>query len=269
MARKQIEIRDFDLFCEVLRSSAKIVESAKFTVNAAGLEIYGARAKAARCEIASNAVVASEPVEFSIENLQMLLKIASSVKEVHGGDYSGLKFLVDLPFVRFESKKFKTKFATCNESLIAQWVSKKVTTEMKPVFEFTSTSDLIKRLNSHAFMFSNPKDTRIYLETRPDMESNSVFATLGNKETELNNEITLKFGLVNSGSLVETDDNGCVTSERRIILDFERLNLFNAVQSDAIKFAFMDLNCLVSRTSLQGRDGAFFNLAVYSTVLKG
>ena len=268
MARQRIDIRDFDLFCEVLKSSVKIVESAKFNINAAGLEIYGARAKAARCEITSNAVTSAEPIEFSIENLQLFLKIVSSVKDVHSGDYSGLKFMVDLPFVRFESKKFKTKFATCNESLISQWVSKKITTEMTPVFEFTGTSDMIKRLNSHSFMFSNPKDTRVYVETRPEMENNAVFATLGNKETELNNEITLKFGLVNSGSLLEKDENDLVVAERKIILDLERLNMFNAVQSDNIKFSFMNLNCLVSKTSILGKDGAFFNLNIYSTVLK-
>lgn len=268
MAKKQIDIRDFDLFYEVLRSTSKVVDSAKFGVNSGGLEIYGARAKAARCEISSNAVVSSSPVEFSVENLQQFLKIVSSVKDVHEGDYSGLKFYVDLPFVRFESKKFKTKFATCNESLISQWVSKKITTEMMPMFEFTSTSDMIKRVNSQSFLFSSPKDVRVYLETKPDMENNAVFATLGNKETELNNEITLKFGLVNSGSLVEKDDAGLVVFERKIILDLERLNLFNAVQSDAIRFAMMNLNCLVSKTNVLGKNGSFFNLDVYSTVLK-
>lgn len=268
MSRQQIEIRDFDLFHEVLKSAVKIVESAKFSIGQGGLEIYGARAKAARCEITSNAVVSKDPVEFSIENMQLFLKIVASVKDVHSGDYSGLKFFLDLPFVRFESKKFKTKFATCSESLISQWVSKKITADMTPVFEFTGTSDMIKRLNSHSFMFSNPKDVRVYIETKDDMENNAVFATLGNKETELNNELTLKFGLVNSGSLVERDENDLVVSERRIILDLERLNLFNAVQSDNIRFAFMNLNCLVSRASITGADGTFFNLNIYSTVLK-
>lgn len=268
MAKQQIEIRDFDLFQEVLKSTAKVVESAKFTIGEAGLEIYGARAKAARCEMTSNAVVSQTAIEFSVENLQLFLKIVSSVKDVHEGDYSGLKFFVDLPFIRFESKKFKTKFATCNESLISQWVSKKISTEMTPVFEFIGTSDMIKRVNSHSFMFSNPKDTRVYVETKPEMENNAVFATLGNKETELNNEITLKFGLVTSGSLLEKDKDGLVVSERKIILDLERLNLFNAVQSDDIKFQFMNLNCLVSRVSVSGRNGTFFNMNVYSTVLK-
>lgn len=266
MARKQIDIRDFDLLCEVVRSASKVVESAKIQIGPAGLEIYGARTKMARCELVSNSVTAQEPVEFSVENLQMLLKTLASVKEIHAGDYSGLKFSYDQPFIRLESKKFRTKLAACNENIISQWVSKKIETKMTPVFEFIGGGDAIKRVNQHSFMFSNPKDVRVYLETRDDMESNTVSATLGNKETSLNNEITLKFGLVTMGTLVK--DDGGVKSERAITLDLERLNLFNAVPSDQIKFEFMDLNCLVGEVKTQGRDGSFFNFKLYCTVLK-
>lgn len=268
MAKTQIQINDFDLFHEAVKTTSRVVESAKFTISEAGMEVYGARARTARCEITTNAVASSEPVSFSVENLQSFLKLLSTVKEVHGDDFSGLKFFVDLPFVRFESKKFKTKFSTCNEALISAWITTKINAQFTPVFEFTSSSDMIKRLNGQAFMFSAAKDMRIYLETRDDMENNAVFATVGNRETDLNNEVTLKFGLVSSGSLVTKDENDVVTDERRLILDFERLNLFNALQSDSIKFQLMNVNCLVSKTSLSGKNGSFFNFDLYCTVLK-
>ena len=76
---------------------------------------------------------------------------------------------------------------------------------------------------------------RIYLETKDDMENNAVFATVGNRETDLNNEVTLKFGLVSAGGLVKRNDDGLVTEERRLIIDLERLSLFNAAQSDSRK----------------------------------
>ena len=98
------------------------------------------------------------------------------------------------------------------------------------------------------------------------MESNTVSATLGNKETQLNNEITMKFGLVTAGSL--TYDDGGTKRDRAIILDLERLNLFNAVQTDDIRFRFMNVNCLVGDASVKGKDGSFFNFTLYSTVLK-
>lgn len=260
MARQQIDVKDFGLFVEVVRSAARLVESAKVGIGPGGLEIYGAHSNIARCELTSNAVSSASPVEFSVESLQMLLRVATSAKEAHeGGDMSSLRFFVDGPFVRFESKKIKTKMATVGEAVISRWVSKKITTEMRPVFEFVSNSEMIKKVNSHSFMFSSPKDARVYVETVPDMENNAVFATLGNRETDLNNEVTLKFGLVTSGALGDG---------RGIILDLERLNLFNAVQSGEIRFQLMDLNCLVGRASLSGRDGAFFNMSVYSTLLK-
>lgn len=269
MAKQQIKINDFDLFAEVVKSAAKIVDSAKFSIRQTGLEIYGARHKIARCELTSNAVVSDVPVEFSIEKLGMLLRILQSVKDAHNGDFSGLSFSFDSPFVRFESKKFKTKFATCNESLIEGWISKRIEAIMTPSFEFTCTSDMIKRVNGHSFMFADPKDVRVYVETKDDMENNAVFATLGNRETELNNEITLKLGLVNSGSLTEYGEDGLVKDERKIILDLERLNLFNAVQSDAIRIALMkECTALMCKTKLCGKNGAFFNLNVLCSVMK-
>ena len=85
--------------------------------------------------------------------------------------------------------------------------------------EFITTSDYIKRINSHSFIFDDIEKTRIYLTQDKDMEKNSVFATVGNKSTNLNNEITLKLGLLSFGGL----------EDREIILDLERLNLFNAL----------------------------------------
>lgn len=268
MAKQLIEITDFDLFHEVMKSTVKLVSSAKIMIGPNGLEIYGARDRIARCEITSNAVFSPVDISFSIENMQMFLRIVTTIKEIHNGDYSNLKFFVDLPFIRFESKKFKTKYSTCNEDIIGTWISKKLETVLVPVFEFTSSVDFIKKINNHSFMFSDPKNARVYIETKSDMENNAVFATLGNKETELNNEITLKFGLVTNGSLIKKDDNDLVVEERNIIIDLERLNLFNAVQAPEIKFSLMSVNCLVSKTSIYGKNGSFFNLIICSTVLK-
>ncbi len=263
MVRTPIELSDFNLFAEVLKSAVKIVDSAKILIGPQGLEIYGARDKIARCELASNCVTSKEPIEFCLESLAMFNKVVATVRDVHEGDYSELKFMFDSPFLRFESKKFKTKYGTCNEATIGKWVSKKVETPLEPVFEFTTTSDMIKRVNSHAFMFSDSKTVRVYVETKDDMETNAVFATLGNKETALNNEITTKLGLVTSGTL-----NPENAKPRKIILDLERLNLFNAVQAPDIKISLMNLNVLVSKSKILGKNGSWFDLTIYNTMLK-
>lgn len=259
MAKHEITVKDFNLFCEVMKSTAKIVDSAKFILSDVGLEIYGAHGRIARCEITTNAISSKEPFSFAVESLSTFNKIISTVKEVHDGDYSGLKFTYDGSSIRFSSKKFKTKLTTQVEETISKWISKKVETVMEPLFEFTTTPDFIKRLNNHSFMFTNAKDVRVYLETNSEMENNAVFATLGNKNVEIGNEMTLKFGLVNAGAVPEG---------KSIIIDFERLNLFNTVPVNDIKIAYTNYNCLVSKTSVSGKDGAFFNLNMYCTLLK-
>lgn len=222
--------------------------------------MYGARNKIARCELESNAISASSPIEFSILDLSTFVKVLSTVSTIHENDFSDLKFIADLPFVRFESKKFKTKLSTCNEDVISKWVSKKIDeSKFTPVFEFTTTSDWLRRVNSHSYIFPDPNCLKVYLETKDDMEKNTLFATLGNKETDLNNEMTLKCGLVTYGKL----------DDRKIIIDLERLNLFNAFSSDSIKISLMSLNVLVSKVKAVGKnDSAYLNMTVYNSILK-
>ena len=138
---------------------------------------------------------------------------------MHGDDFTDFKMYLEEPQIKFESKKFKTKLQCCNEDVIAQWISKKVEAEMQPVFDFTTTSDLIKRINSHSYIFQDSEQLRIYLETKKDMENNSLFASIGNRGSNLNNEMTLKLGIVTFGKL----------DDRELVLDLERINLFNAV----------------------------------------
>ena len=257
--KKQVLVKDFGLFYEVLRSAIKIVDSAKFIVTDTGLAIYGARGKIARCELTSNAIYSTEKIEFSVLDLSLLVKIAGTVKDIHKDDYSDFKFIVDLPFIRFESKKFKTKLTTINEDAISKWVSKKVESKLEPVLEFKTNGDMIKSINSHSYIFSDPNSLRVYLETKADMENNTIYATLGNNENSLNNEITLKAGLITYGN---------IEAGRHIIVDLERWNLFNALPSKDITISLMNMNVLVSKASISGKNGSCFNLTIYSSILK-
>lgn len=255
-----IEINDFGLFFETMKTAAKLVDAAKLIVSPSGLEIYGARDVAARCELTTNAVASKDQFDFCIDNIGMLNRVLATAKEVHGDDFSELEIKYSRPNLMFKSKKFKMKYSTCNESTIAKWISKKVEAKMQPLFEFKTTSDLIKRVNGHSFLFTDSKSVNVYLETKDDMEANAVFATLGNKSTDIGKEITLKFGLVTLGA---------IPSGKNLIIDLERMNLFNCIQSDDIKIDYMDKGCLLSQSHVQGKNGTYFNVNVYSTLLKG
>ena len=256
----EIIVDDFNVFVDMLKAAAKLVDAAKLMFSPNGLEIYGARDIAARCELMTNAVHSNDTFDFCVESIAMLNKILTTVKEVHEGDYSELEMTYSRPNLLFKSKKMRTKYSTCNESTIAKWVSKKIVTPMNAVFSFKTSSDIIKRMNGHSFMFTDFKSIKVYLETKDDMEANAVFATLGNKNMDLGREMTLKFGLVTDGKIPEGRD---------LIIDIERMNLLNCVQSDDIVVSLMDKNVLLSKTNIHGKDGTYFNINVYCTLLKG
>lgn len=255
-----IQISDFNLFVDAMKCASRLVDAAKLMFSPSGLEIYGARDVAARCELVTNAVSSTDTFDFCIDNIGTLNRVLATMKEVHGDDFSELEIKYSKPNLMFKSKKAKLKFSTCNEAVISKWVSKKVEAKMSSVFEFKTTSDLIKRMNGHSFLFNDSKSINVYLETKDDMEANSVFATLGNKNAELGKEVTLKFGLVIDGKIPEG---------KSLIIDLDRMNLFNCIQSDDIRVSLMDVGCLLSKTKVQGKNGSFFNVNVYSTLLKG
>ena len=255
---KVITVNDFNLFYELMKSTTKIVDAAKLQISENGLAIYGARKPYARCELTTNAISSDENIEFCILDLNMFVKVLSTIKEVHENDYSDFKFSFMDEKVSFKSKKFKSKFQTQKENIIEKWLSTKISTQLNPVFEFTTTNDLIRRVRNHQFIFTDPAKMRIYLETKDDMENNTLFATAGNRQTTLNNEVTLKFGLVTYGSL----------NNRTIILDIDRLNLFDAVTSNDIKVSLMDANVLVSDVKVNGKNDTYLNVKIYSSLLK-
>lgn len=89
------------MFCEVIRSTAKIVDSAKLSIDENGLSIYGARARTARCEILSNSVFSGKPVQVCVLDLKLLDRVLTTVKDVHQDDYTDFKLIVELPFLKF------------------------------------------------------------------------------------------------------------------------------------------------------------------------
>lgn len=256
MSKEKIQINDFILFFETMKSLSRMANTAKLTISDTGLSIYG-KNNYARCEILTDSIVSSSPITFCIGDLGMFNRILTTVKNVHD-DYSIINMYYDDPFIKFESKKFKTKLNTCTEDIVVNFISKPITTPLTPVCEFTTNPNLIKAIKSHSFIFPDSENARVYLSTNADMENNVVYATIGNSSNNLNNSVTLKFGLINFGSI----DN------RKLILDFNRIEIFNMVQSDEIKIELMNLNVLVCKTRKLGSNNNFSNITIYDSVRK-
>lgn len=242
MSKQNIKINDFELFLKSLKAFSKLAPSAKFAFNGEGLTIYG-KNSFARGEFFSSAAKAEkDPIEFSIMDLSMLLKVLATVYEIHKEDLSEIRMWFDFPFVKIESGKFKTKLSTCKEDVIQNSISQKIKTQLIPVFEFTTSTKQIKNILSHSFIMSDQDSARVYLSVDSSMENNVLYARIGNDANELNNSITLKLGLVNSGNL----------GDRKLILNFDRLSIFNIVDSEEIKIQLMDKNILVNTVKIPG-----------------
>lgn len=243
MAKQKIKISDFELFLKSLKSFTKLATSAKLTFNSEGLSIYG-KNSFARGEFFSSSVRAEkDPIECCIIDLPMFLKVLNTAYEVHKEDLSEIEMWFDFPFIKIESGKFKTKLSTCKEEVIVNSISQKIKTILTPVFEFTTSTKQIKNISSHSFIASDLDSARIYLSTDPNMENNVIYARIGNDSNELNNSITLKLGLVNFGNL----------GDRKLILNFDRLNALNIADSEEIKVELMDKNVLVNTVKIDGQ----------------
>lgn len=253
--KENLIINDFKLFLDTLKSFSKLTNSCKITFNSNGFSIYGKNIFA-RGEVTSNTVCANKDISVCISDLSMLIKLLSTAHTIHESDDSDLKLIIDLPFIKIESGKFKTKVTTCKEEIIAGSVSQEIKTILTPVFEFSTSTEQIKTVNSHSFILPDQNMARIYLTVEPTMENNVLYATIGNDSNDLNNSVTLKFALVNSGIL-----------DKKIILNFDRLNLFNIINSDQIKIQFMDRNVLVYNISINGKNNSYYNFKIYCSLL--
>jgi hypothetical protein len=256
----KIEIVDFDLFFETMKAAAKLVKSAKLQLSPEGLEIYGACEMIARCEIVTTSVKSQDTFDFCIDDIGMLNRVLTTVKGVHKDSFDELSLSYSRPNLMFKSSKIKMKYSTCNESTISGWISKKIEAKMTSVFELKTTSDLIKQLNGHTFLFTDTGAIKIYIETKDDMEKNAVFATLGNMDIDLGKEITLKMGLVTFGKIPE---------DKRLVIDVKRLNLFNCIPSNDIVISLTDKNCLLSKQKMAGKNGSSLGINIYCSFMKG
>lgn len=257
MTNNDIKINDFILFYDIVKSLTRIAEGVKMTVNDCGLTVF-AKNDYSKCELTSNAVVSENEMCFCIGDIGMFLKILTTVKDIYDGDYSCVQLSYDRPFIKISSGKFRTKIATVDENRILNFIGTKVHTELTSQLDFTTSSGIIRTINSHSFIFNDSSSARIYLTTEDGMENNVIFATIGNEGNDLANSVTLELGLINSGSL----------GGRKIILDFNRLNILNIVPSDEIKVTLAkERPVLISKVSRNGKNNTFFNLGVYSFMM--
>ena len=244
MASKiKLNVGNFDLLVDALKAYSKVADCAKLEFSPEGMEISG-RNQVARCELSTNAVSSKTNETICIPELSTCLKLMESARTLSKEDLSDIELYLDYPFIRISSKRLKTKITACKEEIIASNVIPKMKAVLTPSMEFTTSTNLIKALNYHSFIFAKKEDAKIYLSEEPDMKKNTLFATIGNKMNDLSNAVTLEFGMINYGTL----------GDRKLVMDYDRLNMLNLIPSESIKVQLMEKPIATTRFRLENGD---------------
>lgn len=256
---QNIYIKDFSIFEQTLLALLKIVPSAKFIINETGLTIHSCNAYA-RCSVFTNSVTSDIELNISIKDISTVAKTLSLIKDEDGKKNKDVTGVVnatyDGTFIYINTKNIKTKIITVKEEVIQNTISKAVTTVLTPVLEFKTTSDNIKKVLSNSFMFNDVENIRVYLNKHADLQQNCIYAEVTNKTNRLSNNITVKLGDITLGDIKED-----------IILDFERLTVFNLFKNDSIVIKLMDKPFLVADLSISKND-IFSKFTLYNSIRK-
>lgn len=258
----KITVKDFAIFESAINALVKIVNQAKFMVDESGLTVYSMNSYA-RTELTSNCIKSTEPLEFCMSDISMLQKVLNTIKRESSSDSPDIRLEFDGQFIYVKSSAAKAKIITVKEDIIRDFVSpKKVSTVLTPIFEFITSSQLIKNVVQNTYIFQDSSNARIYLtvksEKNEDLENNLIYATLDNRNDIYSNSMVLKFGTVCSGSL-----------NRDIILDIDRIQLFSIMDGKEIKIQLMDKNVLVSEiVKMNDAKTVKLNLKIFNSIRK-
>ena len=256
---QNIYIKDFSILEQTLNAILKIVPSVKFIINETGLTIHSCNAYA-RCSVFTNSVTSDEELNLCIKDVNTLAKTLSIIKDEEGKKKTESNAVInatyDGTFIYLNTKNIKTKIITVKEEVISNTISKAVTTVLTPVLEFKTSSENIKKVLSNSFMFNDVENVRVYLNQHDDLQQNCLYAEVTNKTNRLSNNITVKLGDITLGKVTED-----------IILDFERLSVFNLFKNDNIVIQLMDKPFLVAELSIF-KDNIFSKFTIYNSLRK-
>lgn len=255
----KIYIKDFSILEQTLSAILKIVPSVKLVLNNTGLTIHACNAYA-RCSVFTNSVYSGEDISLCIKDISTLTKTLSIIRDEEGKKKTDTNNIIetsyDGTFIYFNTKNIKTKIITVKEEVIQNNVSKAVTTVLTPILEFKTSTEAIKKVLSNSFMFTDVENIRVYLNQHADLQQNCLYAEVTNKTNRLSNNITTKFGDITLGKVTED-----------LILDFDRLGVFNLFKSDNIVIQLMDKPFLVANQTIS-KDDIFSKFTIYNSLRK-
>jgi len=253
---KVINITNFNIFEQTIASILKLVPQAKLSFNSNGMNIHVKVDNQYRASVFSNSADCTEDVSFCFNNIASFYSILKLIKTDHKKTVPEIEMGYDNTFLHIKCKNLKTRLITVKEEIVQSNVAKQVDMPLTPVLEFKTSSDLIKTIMSNSFIFTDKNESRIYLNQHPDLQKNTIYAEVTNKNAKLSNIITTKLGDITLGKL-----------EQDLIIDFKRLEIINLFKSDEITVQLMDKPVLVTNLALTDKEH-FSKFTIYVLLRK-
>ena len=196
----------------------------------------------------------------NVKEINILLKTIKLINKQRKSSTEKLQCYFEYPMLHFISKDVKTRIGSVKERVIQMQVDSELDVKMTPVMEFKTTAKTIKDICTNRFIFDDADKARVYLVWgQDDMHKNVIYTELNNRMNELNSSLTLPLGDITMDKMDEPMD---------IILDFDRLKALNPFNCDDVVVQFMSNKILVSESQINGKDGIFTKLIVYSSIRK-
>lgn len=253
---KQINITNFNIFEQTIAAILKLIPQAKLSFGPTGMSINVKVDNQYRAIVFSNSADCKEDISFCFNNLAAFYNILKLIKADHKKTTPEIEMGFDNTFLHIKCKNLKTRLITVKEETIQANVAKAVDMVLTPVLEFKTSSDLIKTIMGNSFIFANKDESRVYLNQHPDLQKNTIYAEVTNKNAKLANVITTKLGDITLGSL-----------DHDLIIDFKRLEIINLFKSDDITIQLMDKPVLVTNLSLVDKE-YFSKFTIYVLLRK-
>lgn len=244
MATK-LKINDFNMFVESMKALTSAVEGIKLIVGKNTSKVLS-KNPVARLQMTTNSIVSDTDVEFCISDLTSFVKVLQ-IAQSKIDDNDKISLEIDNGFIKIKSKPYKAKFALVKEEVILNYVDKEFTTQLNETCTFKTTTTNIKELKRSSFIFPDSDVARIYLFTDKNNKG-KIKAELNNRNNPYSNALTVDFGDITSGKLVND-----------IILNFDRINMFTLFDGvEEIEIVVPDIKALTSTQKITSKDGEVY-----------
>lgn len=240
------------LFLETLETTRKFVPGIKLSVSSAGTNIYFKTA-ISRIVVKTNSCVADDLCEFSLDDIQKLIAVVSTIEQNENTQQINFKF--NGSKLLFNETLCKFALLTSKEDIIATYLDKPIQSQLISICSFNVKSKTVGEILSLISTLFNNSILKIEItqdETKPEM----IFVRIKASESSLSNDVYLHLANKISGEFTQS-----------IIIDAERLGFMRYFGIDEVKFSITN-NAVLQMDAVKICDKYSSTFSLLTSLLK-